>query len=522
MPDMQEPTPAVPESKVVPRKHLRVSLVWFIPAVAAIIGIWVGITTIRHQGPTITITFKSAEDLEADKTKIRYHGLDVGTIIAIRLSKDHQKVIATAKMNPGTEDFLVQDTAFWVVRPQISGATVSGLSTLISGAYIGMEIGESNVTASSFVALDEPPMETGGVKGRFFTLKTPELDSLNRGTPIYFRRLQAGQVVSYELDKSGKFLNVKIFIQEPYDHFVTTETRFWQASGLNVSLSASGLQVQTESLLSILIGGISFETPEASTESPPAAENTLFTLFKDRDEAFRPPAVNPQTYVVVFKESVRGLAVGAPVEFEGIPIGEVKDFQAQLDARTYQFFVPVTIEVDPARFGLKLVGVPPGQETEGEREQFLNALIAHGLRAQLESGSLITGSRYISLEFVPNAPPVTMDWSQNPPELPAVQGPMESLEDNLSGIAKKLNSMPFKDIGDNLNKTLIDAQGTLTNANVVLMNANRLVSPDSALDAQLAAAINQVGGAAQAISLLADYLERHPESLIRGKSNDSK
>lgn len=522
MPDTQEPTPAVPESNVVPRKRFRFSFIWLIPIVAAVVGIWVGVTTIRNQGTTVTITFKSAEGLEADQTKIRYHGVVVGTITAIRLSPDHQSVIATAKMNPGTENFLVQDTAFWVVRPQISGANVSGLSTLISGAYVGMEIGKSSVATSSFIALDEAPMETGGIRGRFYTLTMPELDSLTKGTPIYFRRLQAGQVVSYALDKSGKFLNVKIFIQEPYDNFVTSDTRFWQVSGLNMSLSASGLQLKTESLLSILIGGIAFETPEADTESTPAAANSTFTLFKDHDEAFRPPAVNPQTYVIVFKESIRGLTIGAPVEFEGIPIGEVKDFQAQLDAKTYQFCVPVAIEVDPARFGLKLIGVAPGQETEGEREQFLNALIARGLRAQLESGSLITGSRYISLEFFHDAPPVTIDWSQNPPQLPAIPGTMESLENNLSGIAKKLNSMPFKDIGDNLNKTLISAQGTLTNANDLLMNASRLIGPGSTLDVQLGTTLNQLGGAAQSISLLADYLERHPEALIRGKTDDAK
>lgn len=522
MPDKQEPTPVVPESKVVPRKHLRISLVWLIPIIAAVVGIWIGVTTIHNQGPTITITFKSAEGLEAEKTKIRYHGLDVGTIMAIRLSPDRQTVVATAKMNPGTDNFFVQDSSFWVVRPQISGANISGLSTLISGAYVGMEIGKSDESSRNFIALDEPPMEAEGVRGRFYTLTTPELDSLTKGTPVYFRRLQAGQVVSYQLDKSGQFLNVRIFIQEPYDRFITSETRFWTASGLNVSLSASGLQVQTESLLSILVGGVAFETPETNTESPPAAANASFTLYKDRNEAFRPPAVNPQTYVIVFKQSIRGLTIGAPVEFEGIPIGEVKDFQAQLDTKTYQFSVPVTVQVDPARFGLKLIGIRPDQETDGERQQFLNALIARGLRAQLQSGSLITGSRYISLEFVPDAPPVTIDWSQNPPELPAIQGAMESLEDNLAGVAKKLNSMPFKDIGDNLNKTLVTAQGTLTNANDLLINASRLVGPGSTLDVQLGDTLNQVGGAAQAISLLADYLERHPEALIRGKTDDAK
>jgi paraquat-inducible protein B len=522
MPEMQKPNPSIPESQVMPRKRFRFSFIWLIPIVAAIVGIWIGVTTIRNQGPTITITFKSAAGLEAGKTKIRYQGLDVGIISDIRLSADRQSVVAAAKMNPGTEAFFVKDTTFWVVKARISGADISGLSTLISGDYVGMEIGESSTRTHNFVALDEAPMETGGIQGHFYTLTMPELDSLTRGTPIYFRRLQAGQVVSYDLDERGKFINVKIFIQEPYDNFVTTNTRFWKASGLNLSLSANGLQVQTESLLSLLIGGIAFETPETNSDLPPAAENTTFTLFKDREAAFSPPPFNPQTFVVVFRESIRGLTIGAPVEYEGIPIGEVKDFQAQFDIKTYEFSVPVTIDVDPRRFGLKLIGGSAGPENEAERRKFLDAMVARGLRAQLQSGNLITGARYIDLSVVPDAPAVKLDWSQNPLELPVTPSPMASLEDNLAGIAKNLNSMPFKEIGDNLNKTLIGAQATLTNADGLLMNTKGLMAPGSALDMQLNAALIQIRTAAQSINLLADYLERHPEALIRGKTGDTK
>jgi paraquat-inducible protein B len=522
MSNPQEPAPSVPESKVVQKKRFHFSFIWIVPIVAATVGIWIGVTTIHNQGPTLTITFRSADGLEANKTQIRYHGIVVGMITSLRLAEDHQSVVATAKMDPKTENFFVKDTAFWVVRPQISGANISGLSTLISGAYIGMEIGKSNESESDFTAVEDAPMETEGVRGRYYLLKTPQLGSLNKGTPIYFRRLQAGQVVSYELDKSGDFLNVKIFIQEPYDEFVTTNTRFWQASGLNVSLSANGLQVQTESLLSILIGGIAFETADEDSQLPPARDGAPFNLFSDRADAFSPPPVNPQSYVVVFKESIRGLEIGDPVEFEGIPIGKVKDFQAQFDAQTFQFSVPVTIEVDPRRFGIKFVDLPPGQTVDSIRKKFLDSLVARGLRAQLQTGSLITGSRFIALDVFPNAPRATMNWSQDPPQLPVMPGEMAAMGENLAGIIRKINDMPFKDIGDNLNKTLLGAQATLTNANGLLINANNVIGPNSVLDAQLGSMINQLGGAAQAISLLADYLERHPEALIRGKTDQSK
>src|SRR5215471_5264908 len=300
MPDNDSSRPA-PESKIIPRKRARFSLVWVIPIVAAAAGIWIAVTKIRSEGPKITITFRSAEGLEAGKTKISYNGLTIGTITAFRLSEDNKRFIATAKMAPRTERFLVKDTQFWVVRPRISGLNITGLSTLISGDYVAIQLGQSRQSERNFVALESPPV-TGDVPGRLFTLRTPELGSLSQGTPIYYRRLQAGQVASYELDKGGKFLSVQIFVQSPYDQFVTPNTRFWRASGIEMSLSASGFKVQTESLLSLLIGGIAFETPTNNPVPPPAAANSVFKLFSDRDAAFAPPARDPQTYVLVFKQ----------------------------------------------------------------------------------------------------------------------------------------------------------------------------------------------------------------------------
>jgi paraquat-inducible protein B len=513
----------------VPKKNTRLSLVWIIPILAAVLGVWVAVVRIRSEGPKITIVFQSAEGLEAGKTKINYRGVDVGTITAIRLTEDHAQVIATAQMTPRTEDFLVEDTQLWVVRPRISGANVTGLGTLISGAYIGMEIGSSKEPKREFVALETPPIVTGGAPGRFYVLKTSDLGSLDTGTPIFFRRLQVGQVASYTLDKDGKFFTLKVFVRAPYDQFVSANTRFWQASGIDVSLSASGLSVQTQSLLSILIGGIAFESPAGGAVLPAAAANTMFTLFSDRTEAFRPAARSPQTYRLIFKDSVRGLVPGAPVEFRGIPIGEVADIRAQIDLKTFEFSVPVTIRLDPQRLGVKVVEGASGADLALMRRRLIDAMVAHGVRAQLRTGNLLTGAVFVALDFFPGAAPATVDWSKTPVELPTIPGQLQVMETKVTDIINKLDKMPLQQLGDELTKTiaeldqtLVAARGTLVSARGTLNNTASLTEPNSAQIQQLGSTLQEVSRAARALRVLADYLERHPEALLRGKKGEAK
>jgi paraquat-inducible protein B len=530
MPEHEPPSPPpIPESRAVTKKRTRFSLVWVIPILAAIVGAWVAVTRVLGQGPEITIIFKSAEGLDAGKTKIHYNGVDVGTITAIRLTDDHRHAIATAQMAPKTDEFLVDDTKFWVVRPRISGANISGLGTLISGAYIGMEIGQSKSEKSNFVALDAPPVVSGEMPGRFFILKTLDLGSIDTGTPILFRRLQVGQVASYELDKDGKYLTVKIFVRAPYDQYVNPNTRFWHASGFDLSLTANGLKVQTQSLLSIIVGGIAFETAPTALILPPAEEKAVFILYGNRTEAFNPPPRNPQTYQLVFKDTVRGLTPGAPVEFRGIPIGEVTDISAQIDLKTFEFAVPVLIRLDPQRLGVKVFDLGPGSNLETARRKLIDALVAHGVRAQLRTGNLLTGSAYVALDVFPSAPKTTVDWAQSPVQLPTTAGQFANAEATVEDILNKLDKMPLKEIGDNLNKaiinldlTLASARGTLTSAQGTFDNTSNLTGANSSQVQQLNETLKEVSRAARSLRVLADYLEGHPESLIRGKKGEAK
>jgi paraquat-inducible protein B len=196
--------------------------------------------------------------------------------------------------------------------------------------------------------------------------------------------------------------------------------------------------------------------------------------------------------------------------------------QAELDTKTYAYSMPVTIEVDPARFGVKLSGLTTNKLASSDHQKLVDSLVSRGMRAQLQTASLITGARFVALDFFPDAAPVSMDWSQTPVQMPSVPDDFEGLKGNLASIVKKIDQMPLKEIGVNLNQTMVVAQGTLTNTDELLAHAGKLIAPDSALDTQLGVLIEQLGGAAQAITLLADYLERHPESLLTGKSKGAK
>jgi paraquat-inducible protein B len=506
-----------PEARRVSGRRTRPSLVWIVPIVAAIAGGWIAVTRILERGPQIEIGLLTAEGLEAGKTKIHYNGVDVGTVTAIRLSDDHRRVVATADMATDTEKLLVEDTHFWVVRPRISGANVSGLGTLISGAYIGMEIGQAKKSRRHFTGLESPPVVTGDTPGRFYTLKTSNLGSLDYGTPIYFRRLAVGEVASYQLDEDGIALSVKIFVRQPYDRYVTTDTRFWHASGIDLSLTASGLSVQTQSLLSILVGGIAFETPENTKPGTPPAADTVFSLFSDRTDAFKLPARDPQTYTLVFQQSVRGLSPGAPVEFRGIPIGEVAEIGARFDAETFKFAAPVTIHLDAERLGVKVVDLPAGSDLASIRRQVIDSLVAHGVRAQLQTGNLLTGQLYVSFDVFPDAAPATVDWSRTPVELPTMPGEFQAIEASVVNIIKKLDQVPFGEIGDDLRNTIAELDRTLKSARQAVESADNLIAPNSTLRAELGGTLQEVSRAARGIRVLADYLERHPEALLRGK-----
>ena len=536
--------PQIPSVAVLPRR--LPSLVWLVPIIAALIGVWLVAVTWLEKGPTITIRFGTAEGIEAGKTKIRYKEVDIGDVRAIGLSDDRKSVVVSAQLIKSARDLLAQDSKFFVVRPRISGGTVSGLSTLLSGAYIGIDPGSAHETSKSFVGLENPPVVTGDVPGREFNLHGEEIGSLDYGTPVFYRHINVGHVTRYSLDPNGTSVDVGVFVNAPYDRFVSSKTRFWHASGVDLSVDANGVKLSTESLASLVEGGVAFQDlPDLPSAGEPVSSATSFTLYPNRAQALRLPDQHGQRFVMYFPESVRGLNLGAPVDFRGIVIGEVRSLDVEYESGGGFIRFPVEIEVFPDRLRSRVRnGSAPRSYSRPQTKLIVDGLVAHGMRGELKTGNFLTGQLYIALDFYPEAARAAVDWSRDPPVVPTVPGGLGKIQDAVSRIASKLDKVPLDRLSAELSQTLLSVDETLKSsrqligqldsqvapqatrtfneAEQALRSANAVLGQDAPLQRDVQDALKQVAESARALAVLADYLERHPESLLRGKAKDPR
>ena len=548
----------IPEAVSEKRRRFSIQLVWIIPIVAALIGLSIGVKAYLGRGQTITITFKTGEGLDAGKTKLKYKDVTIGEVKSIAISQDRSHVVVTAEVNKESRGLIVKDTRFWVVRARISGGNVSGLTTLLGGSYIGVEAGASSEPRDDFVGLESPPAVSMDVPGRQFVLHAAEVGSLDTGSPVFYRRMQVGQVISTELDRDGDGVTVMVFIRAPFDKFVKNNSYFWHSSGIDLTLNASGVKINTESMVSILLGGISFYAPEGKVEAPTARPNTNFSLYATRDEALKNSAP-AERFLLVFRESVRGLAVGAPVDLRGVTVGEVADIDVVLNAQRSEFSIPVEIQFYPEHLLALPRGNQPGKASHAnavELRRLLDDMVAQGFRAQIKSGSLLTGQLYVGLDFVPNALPARINWNAVPPRFPTVPGSMEKLQKNLIEIVQKIEKLPLEQLAGDASKTmrsldttlksadqllknmdsalipearsalaesrhaLEDVRKTLADARITLGGANEVLAGDAPVQIDLRETLREVSRAAKSLRFLSDYLEQHPESLIRGKKKE--
>ncbi|OPK08711.1 MULTISPECIES: intermembrane transport protein PqiB [Pseudomonas] len=532
--------PQAPGPAPVKTRRFSISLVWIVPIVAVLVGISLVVHSVMQEGPTITVTFKTGSGLTANKTEVKYRNVVIGVVSDVELSADQKSVNATVKLSKQAESFTRQDSQFWVVRPRIGAGGVSGIDTLLSGDYIGADIGQSNSRAKNFTGLENPPPITYGEPGKRFMLNTQDLGSLDIGSPVYYRKIPVGQVVAYALNADGKGVNIEVFIHAPNDAYVTENTRFWNASGIDVNVGANGVAVKTESLSSLLVGGIAFRAPEYSPNDQPASEDKAFDLFDDQQTALAPPHGKAQYLSLRFDQALRGLKVDAPVEFLGVEFGKVVSINLDYDAKKRSFPVNVGILIYPQRLGtahskmLKALNHDPNDEAAGVR--LMGSFIENGLRAQARSGNLLTGQLYIALDFYPKAEKVVFDPSARPVIIPTIPGSLEQLQEKLEGMVNKINQLPIERIAGNLDSNLVElrkglvqfnartlpgVQTTLADVSKTLQSASSTLAEDSPQREQLTQTLDELGRMSRSLRELSDYLGRHPESLLRGRPNNA-
>jgi paraquat-inducible protein B len=530
-----------------------ISTVWIIPLLTALVGGWLIVKTLSEQGPEATISFLTADGIEVGTTKIKYKNVVIGVVNGMQFSEDFSHVVLNARFNHGTDSFLRRNTRFWVVRPQFGLRGISGLETLVSGAYIEIEPGQG-APQFHFVGLEKPPVILSEAIGKRLVLSSDRLGSIDTGSPVYYKGILAGEVLGYELANDNQSVFIHTFISDPYDQLIKANTRFWNVSGMDVSVDANGLSVRTESLQSLVFGGIAFETPTTLEQFSDDIQSLVYTLHDDYSSIQENAYTRKVNYVAYFDGSVRGLSVGAPVEFQGIKVGTVLDFKLEYDSADMTFRIPVLFAIEPERI------VQSDTATDMASADTFTDLIDKGMRARLQSGSLLTGQLYVELVMQKDAPLQLVAAQNAYPEMPTVRSPgiaaiTESLETfvakldtidleslssellgTLEGANRLFNSSAIHNSLDNLEASVLSFRNilaTLDNSNLdMTINAGRnvlekmdetlrltndLLQPNSPLQYKTIQLSSELEEMARSIRSLVETLERNPQSLIFGR-----
>ena len=518
-------------------KKRELPLIWLLPLCALVVSSWLIYKSVSDKGPVITINFTSADGLEVDKTKIKYLDVEIGKVTAISINEDLKTIAVTAQMNKNTDDYLTNNTQFWVVRPQIGLGGISGLGTLLSGAYIAIKP-EQGKHEHHFTGLAIPPVLATNELGKQFILETSNIGSMSSGTPISFHGIIVGKVLNYELTDNAEHIKLNIFIKAPYDQFIRKDTRFWIDSGIDLSAGTDGFKVRTGPLVALLSGGIAFRTSTNDKPEDIVPENTVFRLFDDYDESTQVVYHKTEKVVMYFSGSVRGLAVDAPVLLRGIPIGKVTDINLEIDAKTVDIRIPVIVEVETDR--IRVIN----KQGELTVKDNITRLIHEGLRAQLQTGNLLTGQLFVALDLFPKSKIVTHQNDTGYPEFPTTPNTVEQITHSAQAIMDKVSKLPLDETVAEANKALKSLQvtakeadkalvaikGTLGNADKAMQTADKTMNsahqalstlePSSTTQYELHQLLQGLTQTASSVKQLTDYLEQHPDSLIRGKEKE--
>lgn len=436
----------------------KISIIWLLPLVALAIGLWMLIDTINNKGPEIDIAFKTAEGLTAGKTKIKMLNVDIGVVSSVKLNDEKNGVVVRAKLSKDIEPLLRKDTQFWVVKPRIGGQGISGLGTLLSVAYIELSPGKSETTETLFVGLEDIPITPKGIPGLHITLYSDRNYSLNAGDPVLYRGFSVGKVESAEFNLSERKSYYQIFIHAPYDDLVTSTSHFWNTGGINFDASADGISISTGALDTILGGGISFETPADLPPGEPVDNSATFLLYSGKNAAYDRQYEFGLEYIMLFKDSVRGLKTGAPIEYRGIRIGSVKkvNYFDESETNDNDLRIPVLVRMEPAR-----VGYPDTAESLIDFKKSMHNWLIQGLKAQVKTGSLVTGKLYVDMNFVDTSTNYSSEQYAGFEVIPTTTGGLEQMTKQVEGVLAKLQKLPIEPVVNSADATLKEVQQTV-------------------------------------------------------------
>lgn len=495
------------------KKGRSFSAVWILPLVSLAVGIWMFYQYESNQGTLITLHVQTADGLEAGKTEIRARDVKVGVVTDVQLNKDYSAIVVKARMDKNADRMLREDATFWVVKPRIGKEGVSGLSTLLSGAYIALRPGVSKESQDTFTVLDIPPIAPPDAKGLRVVLTSPRAGKLSVGDPVLFEGYTVGRVERVGFDLEKEKATYQLFIFQPYDALIQSETRFWLTSGLDIRLNAQGFAVQIASLESLVSGGVSFGVPDGQSKGYPITEQmTLFKLYDDLKQVQEQMFDNYIEYALLFSESVRGLNPGAPVEYRGIRIGTVEKVPLHLTDKKRGFAskqIPVLIHIEVER-----ILEPDVEITPSELKEAFAAEFKHGLRATLKTGNLLTGALYIDTDFYPDEANKTFQTTYRGYNFfPSVSGDFVQFQRQIGGILNKINKLPVEGVLTSLEETLDASQETMATLNSAGKELDGLIQRLDGLLAQ--------DGAQNLPQELRDTLEELQRTL-RGFNPDSE
>jgi paraquat-inducible protein B len=540
-------TPEDPEAE--PRARVRAhrfNWVWLFPIGAAAIVLWLAWRNLAERGPAITISFRNVDGLQAGQKKIPHRNVDLGTVESLELTPDMSRVIVHARMTRQATSHLTPNTRFAIIAPHVGVGGISGLSTLVSGSYIEMYPGKpSDESKREFVGLDEPPALAPDTKGRSFTLLANDLGSLTRGSPISFNGITVGEVEDYVLRPNNKGVQVTAFVRAPYEELVHPQTRFWNAGGVDLTLGSQGLRIRANSWEQLLSGGIAFATPTEVLGKAPSAAGSVFGLYDNRRAADRAPQGPTLNYVADFLGNQRGLDTGTAVELQGIEVGEVTEAHLAYDEKKHTLVTRANFYVDPER--VEILNMPKGADANQHDavQKWIDTLVTDGMRAQVSSASLLTGTKLVGLEMVQNAPQARIEHEGDNVMIPtstagdftavlqdlqsvlknidrATSGPqlghaLQSLDETLT----RLDTVT-REIEPDIKSLIKSLRDTADSAQNTLNSIQGLAGKTAPTGTDLPRMMRELTEAARSVRGLADYLDRHPEALIRGRKGDDK